>query len=150
MCRSLPCNASPILRLPRLSSPCQRLELHYCTNRSPKAANELGRIRWARRLESTTRLSLVNLGIICRQFGTIRHHHRRPFSARYKKIEKFHSPPLSTYPNFGVAQKSLYLSSPVCTYLSTYVYIYLPSSRLLSSKESAACLPLYNLGNEIT
>lgn len=114
-------------RLPRLSSPCQRLELHYRTNRSPKAANELVGIRWARRLESTTRLSLVNLGIICRRFGTIRHH-RRPFSARYKKIEKFHSPPLFSYPNLEL-HKSRFIFRRLCVpTLLTYISIYLHSS----------------------
>lgn len=124
-------------RLSRLSSPCQRLELHYRTNRSPKAANELGRIRWAPRLESTTRLSLVNLGIICRRIETTRHH-RRPFSTRYKKIEKFHSPVSSLIRTWSCTKVAL--SFVACVYLSIYV-----PTRLLLSKESAARLCLFTI-----
>jgi len=113
-----------------VNPPCQRLELHYRTNRSlPKAANELVRIRRARRLESKTRVSLVNLGMICRRFEIV-----STLPARCK-TEKFHSTVFSPIRIRSCAQKSLYLSTPVCTYLRT-------STHLLSSKAQAACLSL--------
>jgi len=95
---------------------CQRLELHYRTNRSPKASDELDRIRQARRLESTTRFSLVNLGMICPRFET------RPtlpaafLLLRGVGLKSFHSPSRSfSYPNFE-PHKSRFIFRRLCTY----------------------------------
>jgi len=97
-----------------VSPPCQRLELHYRTNRSPpKAANELVRIRRARRLESKTRISLVNLGMICQRFETVRHF---PHGVRLKSS----IPPSSLLSEFGAVHKSRFIFRRLC--VPTYVH----------------------------
>lgn len=85
----------------------------------PKAANELERIRRARRWESKTRVSLVNLGMICRQFETVRHF-LRPL-ARGVRLKSSIPSPSSLLPELGVVHKSRFIFRRLC--VPTYVYL---------------------------